>query len=154
MHFPFNNKRRHLDCDKVNPGAHDKGSWWILTLLSLLVIRSCALLAGVASVSNRVIAPKLERQQNKIKEGGGRGDKKFPFLPISSLFIPDLSFALIPTFSTNSRGNAWNAGKLWLFVFLSFFLLFFFKTILWRGVGCYNQTCIWRPLFANSWLTA
>ena len=125
MHFLFNNKRRHLDCDKVNPGAHDKGSWWIIRLLSLLVVRSCALLAGVASVSNWGIAPKLERQQNKMKEGGGGGDKRFPFLPISSLFIPGLFFALIPTFSTNSRGNACYAGYVAI-RFFSFFLLFFF----------------------------
>ena len=126
MHFLFNNKSRHLDCDKVNPGAHDKGSWWIIRLLcqSLLVVRSCALLAGVASVSNRVIAPKMERQQNKMKEGGGEEDKRFPFLPISSLFIPGLFFALIPTFSTKSRGNACYAGYVAI-RFFSFFLLFF-----------------------------
>ena len=155
MHFPFNKKRRHLNCDKVNPGAHDKGSWWIIRLLclSLLVVRSCALLAGVASVSNRVIAPYLERQQNKMKEGGWGGDKRFPFLPVSSLFIPGLFFALIPTFSTESRGNVCYAG--YVAIRFSVFLSFIFsQTILWKSVGRYNQTCVWWPLLANSWLTA
>ena len=152
MHFPFNNKKRHLDCDKVNPGAHDKGSWWIIRLLLLLVVRSCTLLAGLASVSNWVIVPKLERQQNKLKEGGGGGVKRFSFLPISSLFIRGLFFALMPTFSTTSRGTACNAGYV---AIRSFFFLssIFSHTILWKGMGCYNQTCIWRPLLSNSWLT-
>ena len=121
-------KRRHLDWDKVNPGAHDKGSWWILRLFLLLVVRSCAPFAGVASISNRVIARKLERQQKKMKEGGGGGDKRFPFLPISSRFIPDIFFALVPTFSTNSRGNACYAGYMAIrFSFFLSFLQFFFS---------------------------
>ena len=152
MHFPFNNKRKHLDCDKVNPGAHDKGSWWIIRLLclSLLVIRSCALLAGVVSVSSRVIEPKLERHAVEQNERRGRGgDKRFPFLPISSLFIPGLSFAPIPTFSTTSRGNACKAGWLWLFVFLSFFYSFL-KQFCGRVWDATIKPCIWRPLLANS----
>ena len=47
-------------------------------------------LACVASVANRVIARKLERK---------RKTKRCP-----------LFFALVPTFSTNSRGNACYAG--------------------------------------------
>ena len=56
--------------------------------------------AGVASVSNRVIARKLERRQ-----GEGRGEEEgflfSPPPPRSFLF-----FALFPTLSTISRGNA------------------------------------------------
>ena len=80
------------------------------------------------------------------------GDKRFSFLPISSLFIPGLFFALIPTFLTNSGGNACNAGyeAIRFFFFLS---SIFSHTILWKSVGHYNQTCIWRPLLANSWST-
>ena len=146
-------KRRHLDCDKVNPGAHDKGSWWILRLFLLLVVRSCAPFAGVASIANRVIARKLERQQKKIKEGGGGGDKRFPFLPISSRFIPDIFFALVPTFSTNSRGNACYAGYMAIrfSFFLSFLLFFnfFFHTIISL------QSLKKKPVFnGHSWLIA
>ena len=148
-------KRRHLDCDKVNPGAHDKGSWWIIRLFLLLVVWSCASFAGVASISNRVIARKLEWQQNKMKKGGGGGDKRFPFLPISSRFIPDIFFALVPTFSTNSCGNACYAGYMAIrFSFFLSFLLFFnffshnnFATITKK------KTCIQRPLLANGWRT-
>ena len=35
-----------------------------------------AVLACVASVSSRVIASKLEREQKKIMEGGGEGEKR------------------------------------------------------------------------------
>ena len=74
-------------------------------------------LACVASVSSRDIAQKLEREQKKWNgeeegegEGEGRGmggvaGKRFllsPPSPPSFLFF----FALVPTFSTNSRGNA------------------------------------------------
>ena len=67
-------------------------------------------LACVASVSNRVIARKLER---KVEEGevggGGRRGSFFPLpLPRQSSFF----FALVPTFLTNSRGNACYAGYL------------------------------------------
>ena len=50
-------------------------------------------IACIASVSNRVIAGKLELE---LKNGG---------LPRNSLV-----FALVPTFSTNLRGNACDAG--------------------------------------------
>ena len=50
-------------------------------------------IACIASVSNRVIARKLEREQQK----GG--------LP-----RPSFVFALVPTFSTNSRANACDVG--------------------------------------------
>ena len=63
-------------------------------------------LACVASVSNRVIARKLEREQKKKVEGGGGGES-FPF---PSPVIP--FFVLVPTFSRNSRGNACYAGYL------------------------------------------
>ena len=66
-------------------------------------------LACVASVSNRVIARKLEREQ-KNKQA----NKLNPLpLPRHSLFLT----ALVPTFSTNSRGNAWYASYhvLWCF---------------------------------------
>ena len=74
MHFLLTTKRRHLDCDKVNPGAHNKGSWCIIGLLSLLVVRSCALLAGVGNVSNRVIyCAKVgaTAKQNERRRGEG-----------------------------------------------------------------------------------
>ena len=78
-------------------------------------------LACVASVSSRDIARKLEREQKKMEWGGGWGGggerdggmgfagKRFllsPPPPPSFLFF----FALVPTFSTNSRGNACYAG--------------------------------------------
>ena len=154
MHFPSNNKRRHLDYHKVNPGAHDTSSWWIIRLLSLLIVRSCALLAAVASASNRVIAPKLERQQNKMKKGGEKGIRGF----LCSHPLPFLaSFLLSSQHSQRTRTETLATQGIWLFVFLSFFLFllcFFFHTILWKGVGRYNQTYIWRPLWANRWLTA
>ena len=63
-------------------------------------------LACLASVSNRVIARKLERKR-KIKrckrEGGG---EEVPSFPSPSPVIP---FFLL-SFSTNSRGNACYAG--------------------------------------------
>ena len=65
-------------------------------------IYTMVMLACVASVSNRVIARKLEREQKKV---GGGGEKRIPLpLPRHSFF------ALVPTFSTNSRGNACYAG--------------------------------------------
>ena len=63
-------------------------------------------LACVASVSNRVIARKLEREQKKKVEGGVGGES----FPSPSPVIP--FFVLVPTFSTNSRGNACYAGYL------------------------------------------
>ena len=48
-------------------------------------------IACVASVSNGVIGRKLEQEQKKRCKGSS-------------------SFALVPTFSTNSRGNACDAG--------------------------------------------
>ena len=66
------------------------------------VIQTRYLLACVASVSNRVTARKLEREQKK---------KKVEFLhspPPPPSFL--LFFALVPTFSTNSRGSACYAG--------------------------------------------
>ena len=50
-------------------------------------------IACIASVSNRVIARKLEREQKK----GGLSRHSFVFV-------------LVPTFSMNSRGNAYDAG--------------------------------------------
>ena len=126
MHFPSNNKRRHLDYHKVNPGAHDTSSWWIIRLLSLLIVRSCALLAAVASASNRVIAPKLERQQNKMKKGGEKGIRGF----LCSHPLPFLaSFLLSSQHSQRTRTETLATQGIWLFVFLSFFLFllcFFF----------------------------
>ena len=134
------------------------------------------MLACVASVSSRVIARKLEREQKKNGRGRGRGEKKnllspsplgrpdtrsvthvdktylvwlmywllfnqhyqhrtnqklrswanvvfqnrgvcgqaFPSLPSPSPLIPIFFFALVPTFSTNSRGNACYAGYRYL----------------------------------------
>ena len=69
-------------------------------------------LACVASVSNRVIAGKLEREQPKKKwKGEGEGRRQaFPSLPSPSPVISFFFFVLVPTFSTNSRGNACYAG--------------------------------------------
>ena len=124
-------KRRHLDCDKVNPGAHDKGSWCIIRLFLLLVVWSCASFAGVASISNRVIARKLERQQNKMKEGGGGGDKRFLFSPSPPvLFLT--SFLLSSQHSLPTPSETLATQAIWLFVFLSFFssfLQFFFTQL-------------------------
>ena len=116
-----------------------------MTTKKATIIRLNSPLACVASVSNLVIARKLEREQKK-KMGKGKGEerrKRLPsnrtilknapncfhasmhlqlgslsskkpitdyrmlkiyFLPLHSLF-----FALVPTFSTNSRGNATQA---------------------------------------------
>ena len=91
-----------------------------------------------------------------MKEGGGGRDKRFPFLPISSLFIPGLFCALVPTFSTNSRGNACYAGYMairfsfFLSLFLSFFLFFyfFFQPII-------SLQSLKKPVFnGHSWLIA
>ena len=68
-------------------------------MFSLRPILSC-----VASVSDRVIARKLEREQKKDGRRG-RGAHSTP-PPPKFLF-----FALVPTFSTNSRGKACYAGK-------------------------------------------
>ena len=69
--------------------------------------------ACVGSVSNRVIARKLERSKKKKGERGrGRREEEeevsfFPLpLPRHSFFFS----ALVPTFSTESRGNACYAG--------------------------------------------
>ena len=67
-------------------------------------INGTLFVAYVASVSSRVIARKLEREQKKKEGGGGR----VPSLPSPSPFIP--FFALVPVFSTNSRGTACYAG--------------------------------------------
>ena len=66
---------------------------------------SRARLACVASVSSRVIARKLEREQKKMEGGVGREKRKR--LPANP-FIP--FFALVPILWTNSRGNASYAG--------------------------------------------
>ena len=109
-------KRRHLDCDKVNPGAHDKGSWWIIRLFLLLVVRFCASFAGVASISNRFIAWKLERQEI-------RGFLFSPFPPV--LFLT--SFLISSQHSLRTPTETLATQAIWLFVFLFFlsFLLFF-----------------------------
>ena len=65
--------------------------------------RSFPPLACVANVSSRVIARNLEWEQKK--SGRGRG-KEGPSLP--SPLLP--FFALVPVFSTNSRGTACYAG--------------------------------------------
>ena len=68
-------------------------------------------LAFLASVSNQDIARKLEREQNnkKKKMEGGRGGegRRGNAVSFSPLLLPrhSLLFALVPTFSTNSRGN-------------------------------------------------
>ena len=146
-------KRRHLDCDKVNPGAHDKGSWWILRLFLLLVVRSCAPFAGVASISNRVIARKLERQQKKMKEGGRGGDKRVSFSPH---FLPFYSWHLFCSRSNIlyelPRKRLLHRLYGYSFIFLSFFssfLQFFFHTIISL------QSLKKKPVFnGHSWLTA
>ena len=150
MHFPFNNKRRHLDCDKVNPGAHDKGSWWIIRLLSLLVIRSCALLAGVVSVSNRVIAPKLERQQNKMKEGGGEGIRGFLFSP-----SPPFSFlaSLLLSSQHSRRTRAETLATQANYGYSLFFLSFFYSFLKQFCGGVWDATI--KPVFdGHSWRIA
>ena len=66
--------------------------------------------ACVASVSIRVIARKLEREQKKKKMEGGRGrEKRKPSVPSPSPFIP-FFFVLVPVFLTNSSGTACYAG--------------------------------------------
>ena len=60
--------------------------------------KAAVILACVASVSNRVIARTLEQEPTK---------KGVPSAPPPSFLF---SFALVPTFSTNSRGNACYAG--------------------------------------------
>ena len=158
MHFPFNNKRKHLDCDKVNPRAHDKGSWWIIRLLclSLLVIRSCALLAGVASVSNRVITPKLERQkkQNERRGSGGEGIRGFLFSPSPPFsFLASLLLSSQHSRRTRAETVATQANYAYSFFSLSFFY-FFLNQFCGRVWDATIKPCIWRPLLANSWLTA
>ena len=65
--------------------------------------------ACVASVSNRVIARKLERKQKKKVEGGGGGEKRFLLSPPPP--PPSLFFLLLPQLSRRtSRGNACYAG--------------------------------------------
>ena len=68
-------------------------------------------LACVASASNRVIARKLERERKKLESGRRAEKRKQRFLlsPPPSPVIP-FFFALVPTFSTNLRGNACYAG--------------------------------------------
>ena len=157
-------KRRHLDCDKVNPGAHDKGSWWILRLFLLLVVRSCAPFAGVASVSNPVIVPKLERQQNKVKEGEGGGDERFLFSPsppfsflASFLLRPNILYEL-PRKRLLRRLYDYSFFFLSSFLslslsfFLSFFFSIFLKTII--SLQSLRKPCIQRPFLANCRLTA
>ena len=67
--------------------------------------------ACVASVSNRVIARKVRAEAKKKKrwKREGEGRRRGSFFPSPSPVIPFL-FALVPTFSTNSRGNACYAG--------------------------------------------
>ena len=65
-------------------------------------------LACIASVSNRASAQKLEREQKKDRRGRERGEEEMFLLsppppPPPSLFF---FFAVVPTFLTNSRGNA------------------------------------------------
>ena len=70
-------------------------------------IKGTLFVACAASVSSRVIARKLKREQKKKMEGGGG---RVPSLPSPSPFIP--FFALVPVFSTNSHGTACYAGHL------------------------------------------
>ena len=50
----------------------------------------------------------LERSKKKMEGVGGREERKLPSLPSPFPFIP--FFALVPVFSTNSRGTACYAG--------------------------------------------
>ena len=62
-------------------------------------------LVNVACVFNWVISRKLEREQKNMGRGRERG-KEEPF-PLSPPPSPSFfSFALVPTFSTTSQGNA------------------------------------------------
>ena len=81
MHFSFNNKRKHLDCDKVNTGAHDKGSWWIIRLLclSLLVIR-CFISRRSKRFQSSYCVKVGATKETKWKKGEGRG-KEVTFSP-------------------------------------------------------------------------
>ena len=70
-------------------------------------------LACVASVSNQVIARKLEREQKKKVEGGRGGEKRKRCFLLSPPPPPSFPFfALVPTFSTNSRGNTCHVATL------------------------------------------
>ena len=64
-------------------------------------------LACLATVSSRVIVPKLQDLKKGKMEGGGGGGKRNRLLPLQPLFN---LFALVPMFSTKSRGNVCYAG--------------------------------------------
>ena len=108
---PGANGRNIVGCYMLRLFAHRVACCCVLlrvvaqSLKPVKLLATCKL-ACVASVSNRVIARKLEREQNKKVEGEGEGSH-CPPPPPSFLF-----FVLVPTFSTNSRGNACYAGYL------------------------------------------
>ena len=69
---------------------------------------------------------KVGAEAKKI-EGRGEGEKRKPSLPSPSLVIP-LFFALVPTFSTNSRGSACYAGHAQSCCFANLNLLLFCRS--------------------------
>ena len=72
---------------------------------------SSKLLACVASVSNRVIARKLERKQKKDWRGRGRGEEEeVPSFPSASPVIHFFFLPLSQFSRRTSRGNACYAG--------------------------------------------
>ena len=111
---PGANGRNIVGCYMLRLSAHPVACCCVLlgvvaqSFKPVKLLATCKL-ACVPSVSNRVIARKLEREQKKKKVEGGGGGESFPS-PSPSPVIP--FFVLVPTFSTNSRGNACYAGYL------------------------------------------
>ena len=66
----------------------------VLFLFAISLSKSRSV-ACVASVSNRVIAPKLERKQKKGWRGRGRGEEEVPSFP-SPFSVIHFCFALVP----------------------------------------------------------
>ena len=109
---PGANGRNIVGCYMLRLSAHPVACCCVLLGVVAQSLKPVKLLATyklacVASVSNRVIARKLEREQKKKRwKGEGEGSHSTPPSPVIPFFV------LVPTFSTNSRGNACYAGYL------------------------------------------
>ena len=94
-------KKKNIHMNSPNPSDKKNPPWRAVSQICGFDVQ----VACVASVSNRVRAG---AKKKKMERGRGGKKRSPPSLPFPSPVIP--FFAVVPTFSTNSRGNGCYAG--------------------------------------------